>query len=233
MLDLLFPPRCPLCGKIADGVCEECQRRLPYVRQPMCFHCGRPLQNEEEEYCASCRKRESDWTEGRALYTYTGPIRSSLHAVKYQNRREYLDFFARDMAEHLGRDIRRWRPQAIVPVPMHPSAKRRRGYNQAEILAKRLSGELHIPVCAALRKVKKTADQKELDHRARRQNLKGAFAADPKYFCGEDGLIGKRILLVDDVYTTGSTVQEAAGTLARAGAAEIYFAVLCTVPENM
>lgn len=232
-MDLLFPRRCPLCRKISDGICADCRKRLPYVRQPVCFCCGRPLQNEEQEYCASCMERKSACTQGRALYLYAGPVREALHAVKYQNKREYLEYFARDMADHMAADIRRWRPQVIVPVPMHPSARRRRGYNQAEILASRLAGELGIPMRGVLRKTRKTANQKELDYRDRRRNLKDAFAVDGRCLTEQGRLPWKRALLVDDVYTTGSTVQEAAKTLIRAGVENVYFAVLCTVPENL
>lgn len=232
-LDLLFPRRCPFCGKISDGACRECAEKLPYVRQPMCFRCGRPLENEEDEYCLACRTRKMAYTQGRALYLYKDAVRESLHAVKYQNKREYLDFFASDMALRLGPAIRRWNPQVIIPVPMHKRAQRKRGYNQAELLAKRLGERMQLPVCAdGLRKIRQTANQKELDYRERRRNLKNAFAVNSRYLT--DGAAPwQSVLLVDDVYTTGSTVQEAAGTLAGAGVEKIYFAALCIVPENL
>ncbi len=233
-LDLLFPRRCPLCGKIADGICGECAKKLPVVRGPVCFQCGRPLADGDEEYCPDCRAHCMYFTQGRGLYLYNEDLRRSLHGIKYGNRREYLDVFAREMAVRLGGTIRRWDPQIVIPVPMHPAARRRRGYNQAELLARRLGEELGLAVCTdAVQKIRRTADQKTLDHRARRQNLKDAFAVDPRYMTrGETrrSLRWRRVLLVDDVFTTGSTMRELAKTLRRAGAEEVFFVTLCIVP---
>ncbi len=226
ILDLLFPRRCPLCGKIARGICRDCADHIPYVRQPYCFRCGRPLTDPAQEYCAHCRALPAAYLQGRSVYCYTGAVREAMHAIKYNNKREYLEYFARDMAQKLGDVIRAWDPQVLLPVPMYPSAKRRRGYNQAELLAKLLGGYLRIPVNGkTLKKIKKTADQKSLDQRARRVNLEGAFAVGEAPW--------RRVLVVDDIYTTGSTMREISAVLRRAGVEQIYFATLCTVPETM
>lgn len=226
-LDLLLPRRCPLCGKISEGICGDCRKKIQYVRQPACCRCGKPLQNEEAEYCTSCRTRQFAYTQGRALCVYAGPVKESLYAVKYKNKREYLEYYAQEMSLRLGRYLEKWQPEVLVPVPMHISAKRKRGYNQAEILAKELGRQTGIPVrCDVLKKIKKTANQKELDYRARRSNLKGAFAV-----CRAP-LPWKCVLLVDDVYTTGSTVNEAAAVLKEAGVEKVNFVTICIVPEN-
>ena len=180
--------------------------------------------SDEEEYCGACQRKTFAWMQGRALYRYAEPVRSSLHAVKYRNRREYLEYYAQDMERHLGKVIRAWKPEVIIPVPMHPSARRKRGYNQAEILAQWLGRYLHLPVRTdVLKKVRRTFNQKELDYRARRRNLQDAFAAVGAF---------ERVLLVDDVYTSGSTIQEAAKALQKAGSRQIYFVTLCIVPEG-
>ena len=201
----------------------------------------------DAEYCPACRAKKHAYTQGRALYLYTDAVRESLHAVKYHNKREYLEYYAREMAEHLAEAWKTWQPQVMIPIPMHPSACRKRGYNQAEILAKELGRILGIPVrCDVLKKVRKTASQKELDYRARQSNLKGAFAVAEKYMHSsrrEGGLQGnparvgrclpwERVLLVDDIYTTGSTVHEAAVVLKNAGIKCVYFVTICAVPEN-
>lgn len=250
-LDLLLPRRCPLCGRLSVGICPECRKKLPYIRGAVCFRCGRPLAEQEAEYCHACSSRQFAYNQGRSLYLYTDAVKGSLHAVKYHNKREYLEYYAQEMAERLGAVLEAWEPQVLIPIPMHPSAKRKRGYNQAEILAKELGRRLALPVrCDVLKKVRKTANQKELDHHARRSNLKGAFSVDGKYTAdvpaasrhgkalrrtageAEPGLPWERVLLVDDVCTTGSTVHEAAVVLKNAGVKCVYFVTIFSVPEN-
>lgn len=244
-LDLLLPRRCAICGRLSAGICGECRKKLPYIRGAVCFCCGRPLADPDAEYCPACRTQRHAYTQGRALYLYTDAVRESLHAVKYHNKREYLEYYAQEIAEHLEEAVKTWQPQVMIPIPMHPSARRKRGYNQAEILAKELGGILGIQVrCDVLKKVRKTSSQKELDYRARQSNLKGAFAAAEKYThsgrregglqeipCGAKRYLPwERVLLVDDIYTTGSTVHEAAAVLKNAGVKCVYFVAICAVP---
>ncbi len=248
-LDLLLPRRCPLCRKLSDGICEACRKKLPYIKGAVCFRCGRPLADKDAEYCPACSSRQFAFTQGRALYLYTDVVKESLHAVKYHNKREYLEYYAQELAWQLGEILEKWAPQVLIPVPMHFSAQRKRGYNQAGILAKELGRQLALPVrCNVLRKVKKTANQKELDYRARRSNLKGAFAVAKEYMAENQDdphennqqeitdaekmrLPWERVLLIDDVYTTGSTLHEAASVLKRAGVKYVYFVTICAVPE--
>ncbi|MDO4345707.1 MAG: ComF family protein [Eubacteriales bacterium] len=227
ILDLLFPRRCPLCGELSEGICSECGKKIVYVRQPLCFRCGKPLAAPDMEYCGACSAHRHAYTQGRALCLYTGPVKEAVHAIKYKNKREYLEVFAGEIEEKLGPVIRRWNPEVILPIPMYSSARRRRGYNQAEILAKELGKRLGLPVdTKLLKKKRKTLQQKELDYRSRRSNLKGAFSVEyPSAY--------RRVLLADDVYTTGSTMDEAARTLKEAGVEEIYFVTICIVPDNL
>ncbi len=231
ILDLLFPRRCPLCGRISNGFCPACARKIPYVRQPYCFRCGRPLSDADRQYCHACQAHMPNFAQGRGLYRYADPVRASLYQVKNHNKREYLEYFAKDLAMRLGGQVRRWQVDALVPIPMHWQARRRRGYNQAEILASHLGKHWGLPVCPALQKVRKTAAQKEMDHRARFANVRGAFAPAPKFQSGQ--LAGRRVLLVDDIYTTGSTISEAARVLLGMGAQAVYFVTLCIVPEQL
>lgn len=220
--DLLYPRRCPLCGDISDGICSQCLPGLKPVRQPRCFRCGKPLEQEEEEYCMDCRKGTHLFCQGRGVLVYEGDVKEAVHRIKYGNKREYLDVFAALMVQELENDIRRWDPEVLVPIPMYPRKKRVRGFNQAEILADRLGGFLGLPVDAGwMKKVKDTREQKELTNTLRKQNLKGAFAA-------EDSAKGyRRVLLVDDVYTTGSTMDAAAEALLRRGVEEVYWITIC------
>ena len=247
-LDLLFPRRCPFCGDIAventagyhgksrflarstGGICEDCRKKVRPISEPFCFSCGRPLRKWDEPYCDNCQSHKHYFTKGRALYLYEKEPKAAIYAVKYGDKGEYLEYFAREMAEVFEKDLKNWRPEVLLPVPMHTAALKKRGFNQAEILARHLAEETGIPAYPkALQKIRKTADQKELDHRQRRQNLKGAFGISPEYLDEQGRLPWKRILLADDVYTTGSTLDEIAKTLLAAGAREVFFVTICIV----
>lgn len=231
ILSLLYPPRCPICDglqKIGDfGCCDSCSKDLPWVRKARCMKCGRQLADEEAEYCSDCRKQEHCFDEGTAAFTYSGRMRDSVYRMKFQNRRDYLPFYAAAMARALEGCLERWRPEVILPVPMHPKKKRRRGYNQSELLAKELAGLTGLPMEKdMLRCIRLTADQKKLGRRDRQKNLRGSFAVEESF----GGY--QRVLLVDDVYTTGSTVDELSKILKRRGVQRVYFVVLCTGKEK-
>lgn len=142
--------------------------------------------------------------------------------MKFHNKREYIDFYGAYMAEILGKKILEWGAQALIPVPLHRSKLRRRGFNQAELLAREIGRALEIPVRPDIvQRVRKTKPQKELLYRERQNNLKGAFKIS------QYDVKLKKIVLVDDIYTTGSTVDEIAGRLLEQGAKEVYFVSLC------
>lgn len=227
LLALLYPPRCVCCDKIlsisAKGCCPDCEKKLPRITGPSCMKCGKPVAGQEDEYCEDCRKYPHEFDRGRAAFTYTGAIRRSVYRMKHDNRRDYMPFFAEEMVQAMAAELPRWKPEVILPVPMHPRKKRRRGYNQSELLAEHISRLTGIPVRKdILRCVKQTADQKSLNRKERMKNLEGSMAVDREVFTF------KRVLLVDDVYTTGSTMDEAAKVLKGAGAERVFFIVLCS-----
>ena len=155
------------------------------------------------------------------MLLYEGKVKEAIHKIKYNNKREYLETFAELLARYGEKKIERWRPEVLVPIPMYPKKQKIRGYNQAEILAKLLGEYWDLPVdTEILQKRKDTGAQKELDRAERRKNLQEAFVAesDRQY---------KRVLLVDDVYTTGSTVDAAASALKACGISEIFFTAIC------
>lgn len=214
--------------KIAEsGCCESCADRLPWVGGARCMKCGRQLAKESAEYCSDCKKQPHSFDEGAAAFTYSGRMRDSVYRMKFQNRRDYLPFFAEAMNQALAGRLRRWRPEMILPVPMHPKKRRRRGYNQSELMAGELARLTGIPMKKdVLRCVRLTADQKKLGRRDRQENLRGSFAV-------EGDLSGVcRVLLVDDVYTTGSTMDELSRVLKNHGVRQVYFVVLCIGKEK-
>ncbi|MCD7921477.1 MAG: ComF family protein [Clostridiales bacterium] len=216
--DYLYPPRCPACDGIsAYGICDRCRRDLVYIRDDFCMKCGKPLAGEQDEYCADCGKKRHYFDQGRALFSYQGRIRPSLYRLKYANRREYAAVYGREMADSLGGWVRQMRITKIVPIPLHPSRQRKRGYNQADLLAKVIGRCLDLPVDTQLLcRVRKTAPQKTLTSRQRKENLAGAFQTRSAIRPGE------RILLVDDIYTTGNTADAAALCLKRSGTCRVY-----------
>lgn len=223
---LLFPRRCPVCQEAVEErgerICNICRTRLPYIRGPVCQRCGKSLLSEEQEYCGDC-SRKRRWTDrGRAPFLYDEVMRKSIAGFKYGGRREYAAFYAEEILRRCAGEIREWRGEVFVPVPLHSSRKRKRGFNQAGLLADELSRRCGIPTDAELlKRVKKTHVQKELNAQERQTNLKDAFSV-------RKGKVPyQNIILVDDIYTTGSTVNAAAKILKTHGAQKVYFICIC------
>ncbi|HIT66112.1 MAG TPA: ComF family protein [Candidatus Merdisoma merdipullorum] len=226
LLNLIYPRRCPICdgltGSFQALICRECIPKLRPVKEPACKKCGKPLEKEEAEYCADCSRGKHLFTRGRAAFVYDSRMRGSIGRFKYRNRREYADFYAEELANLCGEAVLSWRPDALIPVPLHRSRQRKRGFNQAELVAKRLGRRLNIPVTEkTLFRIKKTSPQKELSDTQRRANLKNAFQVR------ENDVRLKRVVLIDDIYTTGSTVDAAASVLLEHGVENVYFLAIC------
>lgn len=226
ILDILYPRRCPVCGEITKPagslICPSCFRKLSFVQPPVCKKCGKEVQDETVEYCRDCARHPHTFEYGIALLNYDETAKRSVAQVKYNNKREYLDFFGTALAVRFEKQIRAMNVDFLAPVPVHRSRLRKRGFNQAEVLADIMGRRLKIPVePAALVRFRKTQPQKELSAAERLKNLSGAVKADRKL------TEGKRILLVDDIYTTGSTMEACSRALAEAGAEKVFFAVIC------
>ena len=224
LVQLLFPLRCPVCDEIVtpygEKICLSCMKKLKYVTPPRCFKCGKKLDNEELEYCQDCRKKEHLFVRGRALYDYES-VAPAIYRFKYANRREYADFFGEEISRYLGEEIRRIAPDALIPIPLHKARLKKRGYNQAELLAKAVSRYTGVPVYdKILVRVKNTVPLKRLNPQERQKNLKKAF-----HINGNDVKL-KTIILIDDIYTTGSTMDEVTAVLKAAGVEKVYFITL-------
>lgn len=232
LLDFLYPPRCPICDGLLksskERCCKKCRPKLPWVKGPVCMKCGKPVSNPEQEFCSDCLRTEHYFDQGAAAFTYSGGIRRSLYRMKFGNRRDYLDFYADAMTAACRKYLQQWDPDVIAAVPMHRSRRRKRGYNQAELLAKKISLRTGIPFeRKLLRCIRKAGEQKTLNRKERLSNLYGCYEVTreiPR---------GMSVLIVDDVYTTGSTMDEIGRILKKSGAASIYFVVLCTGKGKM
>ncbi len=224
LIDLVYPRRCPVCDNAVKPfgalVCKDCREKFQYVKAPFCQKCGRELSDKRAFFCSDCAKKEHEYDSGMALFSYHS-VASSIYRFKYRGREEYAAYYAERMAAVLGKRLLALQPDALVPVPIHRSKLHIRGYNQAEVLAVELGKRLTIPVNTKLiRRVEKTVPMKDLSARERQNNLKRAFK-----ICDNDVKL-KTIVIIDDIYTTGSTVDAMAHVLRGAGAEHIYFAAL-------
>ena len=224
--DILYPHRCPVCECIVDKqgeICRECVYKVKYITEPFCMVCGKPLEQEERELCGDCTRKKHNFVRGVAAFAYTKEIKQSIYRFKYSNRREYSAFYGDMILKLKGQIIRSWQPDVIIPVPLHPARLRKRGFNQAELVAKRLGDGLGVPVdTKILVRTVNTAPQKSLDDKERARNIKRAFQLT------ENIVKYKKALLVDDIYTTGATLDSCADVLLQAGVMKVYFAAVCT-----
>ena len=224
MTDLLYPRRCPVCDRavrpFGSLICETCKDRFVYVKQPFCMKCGKELSEETEEYCSDCVKRRHLFDSGRALFAYKSAA-DSIYRFKYKGRQEYGRYYAACMAAWLGEWIVQHEPDAFIPVPIHASKRHVRGYNQAQVLARELGGLMNLPVeDDMVKRVRRTAPMKDLPLAERQNNLKRAFK-----ICRNDVKL-KTVIIIDDIYTTGSTIDAMSYELRRAGVEHICFVAL-------
>lgn len=228
MIEWLYPEKCPVCFKIAmpkgSILHPECKQKLEFLKEPICRKCGRSLEYDEE-YCLECAEgTDRGWKEGRSIFPYHGVVEQALWQVKREGTEEFVRFFGIQMYKKQRNFIGRMRPECIVPVPLHPSKRRSRGFNQAELLAAALGQEAGLPVRLLLKKTRKTREQKSLGRIERRKNLRNAFAVDLDEM-GEK--IPESVLLVDDVSTTGSTLTACAFALREHGVKQVGFLTVC------
>jgi ComF family protein len=234
LLDLVFPAVCPVCARRAEGAgprpfCAGCWSALPVGVEPGCVRCGEPYPGLGGALpCAACRHAPPPYAFARAIGAYRDGLRAAIHALKYGGRSTVAGplggLLAAAGPASLPVAPGRW-ADGIVPVPLHPARLAERGFNQAELLAAPCAARWGVPLLGrALARVRATRPQAELDAEARQANVRGAFRV------ARPGQVrGRRLLLVDDVLTTGATVSAAARALRAAGAAAVGVVVLARV----
>lgn len=217
LADLFYPQRCVGCeSRASDVLCGGCYEALPVIEPPVCRRCGMPTAFETF-VCDECKNADYGFESVRAPLRYEGVGKEIVHALKY---RGYTRVVERLMAPlMLGALDVSHRYDAVVPVPLHRSRLRRRGFNQAALMAKAIARELDAGLSDTLEVVRRTRDQVELSGAGRRANVAGAFRAR--------GRVSGNILLIDDVFTTGATMSECAGVLMQAGAREVRALSFC------
>ncbi len=232
LTDLIYPPICILCRRWLppeerpEQICARCRPRISLTRPPFCRRCSRPLPAAGTPLCRPCRERPNACDRIRAACPYTGETRRIVHLFKYHGRTVLRRLMARRMMEYAG--LYGPAPAEIdllVPVPLHARRLRRRGYNQAALLAEELGRRWGVPVLSkAMRRSRSTRPQSRLGRKDRWTNIQGAFRIKISR-----GLSGKSVCLIDDLVTTGATLSEAAGVLKRAGAREVQAFTLAVV----
>ena len=216
---LAFPDVCPAClAEYSDSparVCRECRKMLPELPAPQCTRCGAVVDGVLD-VCAECQQTgPRPWEQGTSVFSYGGYVRELVHRFKYNGGTALTPFFARRMADAWLRTAAET-PDLITPVPLHWMRRFQRGYNQAGLLATRIGRHLQIPVHTVLTRTKRTRQQAQLDMNRRRQNVEKGFK--PRT---QEKIAGARILLVDDVFTTGATLAAAATALKKGGAERV------------
>ena len=240
LLKFIFPKRCIICDSVLpfgkginyEYLCKNCSKSIHFITEPYCKKCGAKINNIDSAFCDRCKNQyatvESNYSFGFGLCRYTDNIKNSLHKIKYDGRYEYLEFFGKSIANVYYNKIKKLNIDAFIPVPIHKKRLLSRNYNQAEVLAKYLSNHLkkfniNIPVDNEyIIRTKYTKKLNKLSNIERKNELSNAFTINKqtKY---------KNVCIVDDIYTTGSTIENLSYLLKKNSAENIYFLVIAVV----
>lgn len=225
LIKLLYPDVCPVCSEVMTdeaGICTECKRKLRYIHNPRCLKCGKQITDDEKQYCQDCRTHNHVFRQGIAVWGYTDGIKQAIYRFKYQNCRCFAEIFANEIADMYSEYIKKWGAQAIIPVPLHADRLAQRGFNQAKLVADALAKLTGIPSDdTVLVRNKSTLPQKELDDKERFKNIENAFIIT------ENVVKYKKVIILDDIYTTGATMDACARVLHEGGVRDVYSVVLC------
>lgn len=221
-LDALFPNNiaCLVCNKELNknthfSLCDACMQKLPRNNGKVCAKCGEQI-TSRSKYCLRCKGSKPKFDRCWSPLLYEGDVVKLIRNFKYHNQQYFAETLGNFLVEEYV--LQGLECDFIVPVPLHKERKKQRGFNQAQLLAKQMNAMLGLPVVTeVLKRVKNTQTQTELTKQEREANVKKAFAVQNKQV-----LAGRTVLLVDDVYTTGSTLNECASELLHAGASKVF-----------
>jgi ComF family protein len=209
-LDLVFPPRCAVCAARGYLLCPACAAAITYIQPPACPMCGRRV--AKPGICPVCRAYPTALDGMVAATVFDGSVRECIHALKYEGQRPYAATLA-EIARPAFATLPK--PDALVPVPLFPKRERERGFNQSVLIARHLAGDA-LPIAPGwLARTRDTPPQVGQDREARHANVADAFV------CPDAAVRGRHILLIDDVATTGATLDACARALRTAGAASV------------
>lgn len=236
IFDWIYPPHCIFCHNIIPinnynniDICDMCVENLPFMKEPTCNKCGITI-DDEKKFCVKCSKNEPLYNKGWISLEYDDMVKEAIYRFKYGNCPQYsktLSYIMYSTLEY--KDIKNYDIDLIVPVPIHKNRYKKRGYNQAELLSKELSNKLNIPWKNVMLRTKDTKPQSSLSPKERNNNIKDAFEIyDIK------NIRNKKILIIDDIYTTGSTIDACTNTLIDTGiVSDIYYYILSAIKNNI
>lgn len=220
VLTLFYPHRCAGCDTVVSEegtLCSSCMKKIKTLREPTCLKCGKKVKSDEEVFCYDCARKHHEFERGFCVFEYK-TVKESLYRFKYAGRAEYAEFYAKEAVKQYGDVIAQIGADALIPVPLHKKRYRMRGYNQAEEFAKAIARRIKIPVYGSyIRRVKNTVPLKKLSGIQRQNNLKRAF------LIRQNDVKLKTIIVVDDIYTTGATIDAVAKECKRAGVKRVFF----------
>lgn len=215
-IDLIYPSGCHICGQASEEpLCSTCLSSLSIIQPPICHKCGKPC-HLAVECCRECRSKSFVFETARAVGLYDGNLREAIHKFKYNNGKRLGKIFAQLAVRAVEAERDFLEVDLVTAVPLNRKKEARRGYNQAQIFAHEVSNLIGKPSLSTLNCLRQTEDQSKLDFGARQKNVKGAFSLQKK-----TEVRGKSILLVDDVFTTGSTLNECTKVLLVGGSKKV------------
>jgi ComF family protein len=235
LIDLIYPPRCSICQAFLQDkaaphgdrdlpFCESCFMGFTEIKSPICSLCGRPFSDgiEQDRVCEDCLRKRPSYDIARAPYLYDGALMTAIHELKYAQRSHLADSLGSLLASFAQNWIGELKGCLVMPVPLHPKRLRARGFNQSLLLARCVASKTGAELdFLSLRRTRFTKPQTDLSSEERKKNVRKAFEV-----VNRDAVKGRTILLVDDVATTGSTLNECAKALKRAGADGVLCLVL-------
>lgn len=232
LLNFLFPPKCIFCNTFVNDynykVCEECEDKLPYNASKRCRVCDVPIDQAYGEFlCARCRKTKRPFLAACAPFVYKGEVRGAILKYKFYGRKSFAKTFSSFMYESIL--SRNFEADVVTFVPLHFLRQGQRGFNQSRLLAEHLSERLKLPLANSLKKIKNTKPMSKEKFRQRAQMARGAYQIRRG---AEDEIRGKRVLIIDDVLTTGETISECARVLRKAGAKCVFAAAIAVTPKD-
>lgn len=240
VINFIFPKHCVICDKVlpfgnglqSEFLCEDCKDKLLFIEEPSCKKCGAKIYEKDEGLCDNCKNKVKDdssfFDYGFGLLRYNDYVKESIHRIKYNNKKEYIEFYAKMLAKAYYEKFKQINADCFVPVPIHKVREKERGYNQSKVLAEYLSKELYrydiyIPVNISLiKRVKETLALNKMSTNERQVELNNAFEVN-------NGENIKKVIIIDDIYTTGTTIETMSKILKEHGVKEIYFACLAVV----
>lgn len=231
VLRILFPPRCLVCDELLafheKETCLACCVERFLITGKTCSCCGRGI-GPYETLCSQCMKQDYAFDQGRGLFHYQGILHSTFYRLKYSNRQDIGRQFGQLITYHLRDCLELWKGSTLMPVPLHSNRLKKRGYNQAEVIARMISEECKMDLnIKALKRIKDTKVQSSLSAQSRQYNLDNAFEIE-----FHDGKIPESVILIDDILTTGSTLHHCAKVLKEAGVKKVNFIAVAIASMN-